>query len=112
MPAGELVGGVCDAAVAGDGGEREEAADGLRKRRRVDLPCEVAKQRGPNALVPGGLALDPDFVEAVAAGDRDHVAALGARLDPGYRAMMRALKRSVDPANILNPGVSIFGLDA
>ncbi len=39
-------------------------------------------------------------------------AALGPRLDPGYRALMLALKRSVDPANILNPGVSIFGLDA
>lgn len=37
--------------------------------------------------------------------------ALGERLDPGYLALMHELRRVCDPDGILNPGVSLFGLD-
>lgn len=39
-------------------------------------------------------------------------AALGDRLDSGYHALMLELQRVCDPDGILNPGVSIFGVEA
>jgi FAD/FMN-containing dehydrogenase len=38
--------------------------------------------------------------------------ALGERLDPGYRTWMHELRRVCDPDGILNPGVSLFGLES
>ena len=37
--------------------------------------------------------------------------ALSARLDPGYRSAIQAVKRALDPDAIMNPGVSVFGVD-
>ena len=36
---------------------------------------------------------------------------MGARLDPGYRELMTAIKQTLDPDAVLHPGVSIFSPD-